>query len=116
MEWSNRNTSLIIHLIFILSLSGCGLINLNDESLEEYGRKVRVTMATLVTYIGKSKEDVKRDFGEPTEIRKPGWLAGEEYEELWYYIYRRGIPGINAEGSTKRFFFNQDKVVSVDAL
>ena len=73
-------------------------------------------MATLVTYIGKSKDEVRRDFGEPTEIKKPGWLAGEEYQELWYYIYRRGIPGINAKGSTKRFFFNQDKVVSVDAF
>lgn len=116
MELNNRNAASVICLIFILFTGGCGFVNLNDESLEEHGNKVRLTMATLVTYIGKSKEEVKRDFGEPTEIKKPGWLAGEQYEELWYYIYRRGIPGINAEGSTKRFFFNDGKVVEVDAF
>ena len=123
MELNNSNIFLVSRLLFILFVSGCGLINLNDESLDEYGRKVGLTMATLVTYIGKSKDEVKRDFGEPTEVRHESGLIHTHYQvekvpfdELWYYIYRRGIPGINAEGSTKRFFFNQDKVVSVDAF
>ncbi len=109
-------------LIFIPLASGC-FVNLNDESLDEYGRKVGLTMATLVTYIGKSKEEVRQDFGEPTEIKRESGMIATHYEmekvpfdELWYYIYRKGIPGINAAGSTKRFFFNQDKVVSVDAF
>ena len=116
MELNNKIISLAC-LTYVLLLNGCGLIEGADtKSLEAHGDRVRVTMATLITYIGKSKDEVRRDFGEPTEIKKPGWLAGEEYQELWYYIYRRGIPGINAEGSTKRFFFNQGKVVSVDAF
>ena len=123
MESNNRNISLVIYLISILFISGCGLVNLNNESLEEYGDKVRLTMATLVTYIGKSKEEIRQDFGEPTEVRHESGMIATHYEmekvpfdELWYYIYRRGIPGINAEGSTKRFFFNDGKVVEVDAF
>lgn len=117
MGLSNRNAVLVVCLGLILLLSGCGLTGWTDtRSLEEYGDKVRVTMATLVTYIGKSKEEVKKDFGEPTDIYKPAWLAGVQYEEEWGYTYLRGIPGINAEGSTKRFFFNDGKVVEVDAL
>lgn len=123
MGLNDKNSSWLICLIFTLFISGCGLVNLNDESLEEYGNKVRLTMATLVTYIGKNKEDVRRDFGEPTEVRHESGMIATHYQlekvpfdELWYYIYRRGIPGINAEGSTKRFFFNNDEVVEVDAF
>lgn len=123
MGSNSRNTLLVIYFILVLFLSGCGFINLNNESLDEYGRKVMVTMATLVTYIGKSSIDVRRDFGEPTEIKHESGLIATHYEvekvpfdEIWYYIYRRGIPGINAVGSTKRFFFYDGKVVAVDAF
>ena len=113
--------------IFILILNGCGVTDLfhwNDtKSLEEYGDKVMITMATLVTYIGKSKEDVKQRFGEPTEMRHESGLIHNHYKEekvpfneIWSYIYHRGIPGINAEGSIKDFYFYDDKVVSVDAF
>lgn len=123
MALSNRNISLLIYLILVPLISGCSLIDLNNESLEEYGNKVRLTMTTLVTYIGKNKEDVKKDFGDPTEIKHESGMIATHYQqdkvpfnEIWEYIYRRGIPGINAEGSIKTFFFNEDKVVSVDAF
>lgn len=122
MDLNYRIIYLVMLLIFVSIISGC-FVNLNNESLDEYSRKVGLTMATLVTYIGKSKEDVRRDFGEPTEVRHESGMIATHYEvekvpfdELWYYIYRKGIPGINAEGSTKRFFLNQGKVVSVDAF
>ncbi len=95
---------------------------MNDESLEEHGDKVRLTIATMVIYKGKSKEEVKRDFGEPTEINHEVgslYMGYEQeriqFDEIWWYICRRGIPGINAEGSIKRFYFNEGKVVEVDA-
>ena len=122
MVLNNRNIFFTTLIVFSLSISGC-LVNLNNESLDEYSQKVNITMATLVTYIGKSKDEVKRDFGEPTEVKHESGLVHTHYElekvpfdELWYYIYRRGIPGINAEGSTKEFYFNQGKVVSVGAF
>jgi hypothetical protein len=122
MGLNNRVIFLTALLIFVSVVNGC-FVNLNNESLEEYGRKVGLTMATLVTYIGKSKNEIKRDFGEPTAIRHESGLIHTHYREekvqfneIWEYIYRRGIPGINAEGSIKTFFFNDDIVVSVDAF
>lgn len=122
MGSNNKNIALVVCLIFIPFMSGC-FVNLNNESLDEYGRKVGLTMATLVTYIGKSKDEVRRDFGEPTEVRHESGLIHTHYQvekvefnEIWEYVYRRGIPGVNAEGSIKTFFFNGDKVVSVDAF
>ncbi|MBF0523433.1 MAG: hypothetical protein HQL24_10335 [Candidatus Omnitrophica bacterium] len=123
MALNNKFALLITCLTSILFFNGCGFVNLNNESLEEYGNKVMVTMATLVTYIGKNKDDVRKTFREPTEIKHESGLIHTHYKEdkvpfneIWYYIYRRGISGITAEGSTKRFFFNDQTVVSVDAF
>ena len=122
MELNNKNTLLAVLLIFVPFIGGC-FVNLNNESLEEYGNKVMVTMATLVTYIGKSKEDVKKNFGEPTGVElRTGRISTHyqqekvPFDEIWWYIYRRGIPGINAEGSTKKLYFNDGIVVEVDAF
>ena len=115
MDLIYRIICLATFLIFVSIISGC-FVNFNNESLDEYGRKVGLTMVTLVNYIGTSKDDVRRDFGEPTEIRHESGMIATHYkvekvpfDELWYYIYRKGIPGINAEGSTKRFFFKSGK-------
>lgn len=121
MELNNKSV-LLIFLIFLTS--GCGFLGwTNSDSLEEYGDKVRVSIASLVPYIGKSKEDVIEGFGKPTEIIYDSSMIATHYQvekvpfdELWYYSYRRGIPGVNAEGSTRRFFFYNDMVVSVDAF
>ncbi len=123
MVLNNKNISWVICLIFVMFFNGCGFVNLNNQSLEEYGEQVRLSTATLVPYIGKNKEDVIERFGEPTEIKYDSSMIATHYQvekvpfnELWYYIYHRGVPGINAEGSTKRFFFNDGVVVAVDAF
>lgn len=121
MKLNNRIIFLVVLVIFVPFLSGC-FVNLNNEPLEEHGNKIRLTMATLIPYVGKSKEDVKRNFGEPTDIkREEGFFTDYKdekikFDEIWDYIYRRGIPGINAEGSTKTFYFYKGIVVEVEAF
>jgi len=123
MALSNLKNSLVLLFLIVPLASSCGILGFSNESLDEYSDKVRVTMATLVTYIGKSGEEVKRNFNEPTEIKRESGVIATHYQvekvpfdEIWYYIYRKGIPGINADGSTKRFFLFEGTVVSVDAF
>lgn len=127
MALSNRNVSSIICLIFILFLSGCELLDLytykDTRSLEENGDKIRLIIATILPNIGKSKEEVKRVYGEPTKIEyrigtlNPAYQEEKvQFNEIWEYVYPRGMPGVNTVKSITTFFLNDGKVVEVDAF
>ena len=108
----------VFFLLFVLFNSECSSIigGLTDTtSLEEYGNKVAETRNGLRTYVGKHKDEIRKEFGEPHEVSKPSWLSGVEYEEEWGYCYTRGVIMVNFERGCKYFFFNNDIVVAVDA-
>ena len=129
MELSKKfYLKIVVFLLSVVLFNGCSLTGniigdwTDTRSLEEYGNQVAETSAVLETYIGKHKDDIRMEFGEPHEVEKRigskavyNQLERVEFDEIWDYIYRRGIPGINAEGSIKTFFFKGDIVVAVDA-
>lgn len=129
MELSKRYYLCTIFVILLMfPCNGCSLTGnivgdwTDTRSLEEYGNQVAETSAVLEAYIGKHKDDIRMEFGEPHEVEKRigskavyNQLERVEFDEIWDYIYRRGIPGINAEGSIKTFFFKGDIVVAIDA-
>ena len=121
MVLNNRSAPLIACLILILFLSGCELLDLytykDTRSLEENGNKIRLIIATILPYIGKSKEEVKAVYGEPTKIEHrigtltPSYQEGKvQFDETWEYVYPRGMPGVNTVKSITTFFLNDGKV------
>lgn len=122
MELSKRYYLCTIFVILLMfPCNGCSLTGnivgdwTDTRSLEEYGNQVAETSAVLKSYIGKHKDDIRMEFGEPHEVSKPSWLSGVEYEEEWGYCYTRGVIMINFERGCKYFFFKNDIVVAVDA-
>ncbi len=108
----------LLILIPVFFLTGCGLTgNLvdwkGDRELEEYADGINKIRAEAEKYIGKSQDEVRKVFGEPTEVHYLSWFKGIQHEEQWVYIYRRGIPLVYSEGCIKNFFFNEGKVVAV---
>jgi hypothetical protein len=114
----------LLILIPVFFLTGCGLTgNLldwkGDGEIEEYASGRQAVLIKIEKYIGKSKDEVREDLGDPTEVDRPDYSAqfnGIQFEERWAYIYRRGIPLIYSEGCVKFFYFNEGKVVAVDVL
>lgn len=117
----------ILFLAFVF-FNGCSATrntfgNWNDTtSMEEYGNKVAKTLDSLYPYIGKRKEEILKEFGEPDEIeRRDGSKAviyQEErikFDEIWEYSYSRGFVLINFEKGLKYFYFKNDIVVTVGA-
>ena len=127
MVCSNR-VILVLYFFGLTFFQGCGVTGdlldwKGDRALDEYGKKLDVAYAELNKYIGRSQVDVKTVFGIPTEIEneiglKPIPFQEEKipYDEVWWYIVRRGIPLVYSEGSTKRFFFEKGVVVAVDTF
>lgn len=126
MRLNNKNVAFQVLIVMSFFSSGCELLMLRDwndtRSLEEYGDKVALTLSTLLPYIGKSKDDVRQSFGEPTSIKSVSGIINTHYkiekvpfDEIWDYTHMRGIPMINAERGTILFYFNDGIVVSVDA-
>ncbi|MFH1359562.1 MAG: hypothetical protein ABIJ41_00800 [Candidatus Omnitrophota bacterium] len=126
MALNSKITLLVACCVCILFLNGCALtgdlVNWTDtRDLEEYGDKVAETMTVLYKYVGKTKEDVSNDFGEPTEKEyREGskYVSADEkakFDEIWIYAYMKGIPMINAASSRKIFYFKNEIVVAVDA-
>lgn len=126
MELNDKRIFLATLLIFVVFLSGCELLmlaNWNDtKSLEEYGDQVAETLAVLRTYIGKHKDEIRIEFGEPHKIDKRDGSRAVlnqservKFDEVWGYAYMKGIPMINAASSRKWFYFKDGIVVSVGA-
>ncbi len=109
------------------SCAGCELLMLRDwndtRSLEQYGDDVSATILRLADYIGKGKSDIRRIFGEPTQIKiksgmVPKYFQNEKvsFDEIWDYSKMKGIPMINASRGTVLFYFKGDIVAAVDAF
>jgi len=118
----------ILFLIFVF-FSGCSATrntfgNWNDTtSMEEYGNKIAETRAVLRAYIGKHKDEIRKDFGEPHELDKRasskafGYQQEKiKFDEVWEYCYSRGFILTNFERGCKEFFLKDDIVVGVDAF
>ena len=122
MGSSNRTIFLSACLIIIiLFLSGCGLTGdlidwKGDRGLEDYAYNRNELFAEIRKYIGKNHDDVRKAFGKPTDISSPAWFQGIQYDEEWYYKYDKGIPLFFPDEYSMSFYFNQGKVVEVDAL
>ncbi len=120
MGSSDRNIPVLIFL-FIFFLGGCGLTgNLVDwkgqKAFEDYIAEGQEKLSEMRDFIGKSHDDVLKAFGRPTDIISPAWFQKIRYDEEWYYKYDKGIPLLFPNEHTMSFYFNQGKVVFVDAL
>ncbi len=123
----NKKFSFVAIFIFLIALYGGGCSPIVESwtdttAMEEYGNKVAETLAELRTYMGESKANIKRNYGEPHEVEKRiGSKAvynqrdRVEFDEIWEYCYSQGVIMINFERGCKYFFFKDGIVVTVDA-
>lgn len=107
-------------LFLVILISGCGLTgdftDLSGSSgLESYAQERDEILLSLESYIGKSSEEVRKAFGKP-KISAPGWYEKTKYEEKWTYKIDKGIPVLFPDQYLMLFYFNQGKVVVVDAM
>lgn len=125
MGLKNRNCTVLVLLLVIFLISGCSTLigDWTDTSgMEEYGNMVAKTRDSLKGYVGKYKNDIIRDFGEPHKIEKREGSKAVlnqpervKFDENWEYCYSRGVIMINFERGCKKFYFKNNIVVFIDA-
>lgn len=113
----------ILVFCLITFLTGCGFVDryLNEEKwatadaikTEEHRKKFE---ALIKPHIGKSREEIRKIFGEPREIKKYplGSKVAYDADEVWTYDeYEKTWYGKDWIG-WYTFFFKDDKLIKAD--
>ena len=104
-----------ILVVFILTHAGCALVpdfsKLDGQEAFEASIKERNAIeAEIEQYIGKHKNELRRIFGEPTEIISPSVWENVRYDEEW--VYATGIGFLNKQ--YRMFYIKNDIVVHTE--
>ena len=90
------------------------LINFSTNTLRDTNIWAQGNLQKLEIYIGRPKEDLKKDFGEPSLIKKNIPHKEKQYDEWWRYWYSKGMPMILEESWAYDFYINNGIVEYVE--
>ena len=103
----------------------CGFEGKGPISVTTFGNKqyfykvnqwIRDSEEKLKVYIGKTKDDLRKDFGNPTYVLHDLVLLGKSYSEEWRYDYSDGIPFITDSTWSYFFYMNNGIVEYIEAF
>ncbi|MFA6378973.1 MAG: hypothetical protein WCX16_04230 [Candidatus Omnitrophota bacterium] len=119
---------LILFFLVILAPIGCSTgakalpdgfkprspITFSTNTLRDREQWSTDTLEKLKVYVGKSKEELRKDFGEPRSIKYDIPCKEGLCEEAWRYWYSRGIPFVIEESWAYNFYINNGIVAYVN--
>ena len=102
-----------------LSAAGCGLIPnfdwTGEREFAKYAEWRQDSLNVLSLHIGKTPEEIKSLFGEPTQVREDIQIDDAHFDLKWFYHFRQG-PFYKMTGCMVDFYFNDGLVVKVDVM
>jgi len=100
-------------VLFSFVLTGCGVLSHHMQNQQDWLNAIEDARNSYEKeYVGKSKNHLLVNLGEPRSIDPDAWIHGEQYEESWYYNFSKGVyKEFHSEPAKAVWFYIQDGVV-----